>query len=79
VERTAPGTPIVVQSVMPRTARYTDDLRRLTDAYRALIEAAGGHIAFLDPWPALADDRGELRHAYTLDGLHLTGEGLRRA
>jgi hypothetical protein len=32
VERRAPGTPIVVQRVMPRTARYTDDLRRLTDA-----------------------------------------------
>jgi lysophospholipase L1-like esterase len=26
-------------------------------------------------WPAPADDRGEQRHAYTPDGLHLTGEG----
>jgi lysophospholipase L1-like esterase len=75
IERRAPGTPVVVQSVMPRTARFRDDVRLLNDAYRALVEAAPEHVQYLDLWPALADEKGLLRSEFTEDGLHLTGEG----
>lgn len=75
IERRAPGTPVFVQSVMPRNARYRDDLRRLNAAYRALVASAPRHIEYLDLWPALADEEGALRHNYTADNLHLTGEG----
>ena len=75
VERRAPGTPVVVQSVMPRTARFRDDIRLLNNAYRALVEAAAAHVQYLDLWPALADEQGLLRSAFTEDGLHLGGAG----
>jgi lysophospholipase L1-like esterase len=75
IERRAPGTPVVVQSVMPRTARFRDDIRLLNDAYRALVDAAPAHVQYLDLWPALADEQGLLRSAFTEDGLHLGGAG----
>lgn len=77
VERRAAGTPVVVQSVMPRSVRFRDDLRRLDSAYRALVDASGEHVTHLDLWPALADERGALRAEFTRDALHLTGEGYR--
>jgi lysophospholipase L1-like esterase len=75
IERRAPGTPVVVQSVMPRTARFRDDIRLLNGAYRALVDAAPAHVQYLDIWPALADEQGLLRSAFTEDGLHLGGAG----
>jgi lysophospholipase L1-like esterase len=75
VERRAPGTPVVVQSVMPRTRRYRDDARLLNRAYEALVAAAGDNVEYLDLWPALADEQGELRKAFTEDRLHLNGPG----
>jgi lysophospholipase L1-like esterase len=75
IERRAPGTPVVVQSVMPRTARFRDDIRLLNGAYRALVDAAPVHVQYLDLWPALADEQGLLRSEFTEDGLHLGGAG----
>ena len=75
IERRAPGTPVFVQSVMPRTARFRDDIRLLNAAYRALVDAAPAHVQYLDLWPALADEEGLLRSAFTEDGLHLGGAG----
>src|SRR4051794_15997124 len=67
VERRAPGTPVVVQSVMPRTPRYRADLRLLNSAYQALVEESGPSVEYLDLWPALADEQGDLIKAYGED------------
>lgn len=75
VDERASGTPVVVQSVMPRTRRFREDIQLLNRAYRAIVARAGGSVEFLDLWPALADDDGGLRSAYTADGLHLNGHG----
>jgi lysophospholipase L1-like esterase len=75
IERRAPGTPVVVQSVMPRTARFRDDIRLLNEAYRGLVDSATAEVQYLDLWPALADEQGLLRSEFTGDGLHLTGAG----
>lgn len=75
IERRAPGTPVVVQSVMPRTPRFRDDLRLLNREYRHLVEGAGANVQYLDLWPALADDHGDLRREFTEDRLHLNGAG----
>jgi lysophospholipase L1-like esterase len=75
IEHRIPGTPVVVQSVLPRTARFRDDLRLLNHSYRALVDTRGDHVEYLDLWPALADEHGLLRPAYTGDRLHLTGQG----
>jgi lysophospholipase L1-like esterase len=75
IERRAPGTPVVLQSVMPRTPRFRDDLRLLNRAYRQLADSSGEHVRYLDLWPALADDHGDLRAEFTEDRLHLNGPG----
>jgi lysophospholipase L1-like esterase len=75
IERRAPGTPVVVQSVMPRTPRFRDDLRLLNRAYRQLVDRSAENVEYLDLWPALADEDGDLRREYTEDGLHLNGPG----
>jgi lysophospholipase L1-like esterase len=75
IARRAPGAPIVVQSVMPRTLRFRDDIRLLNDAYRSLVGGAGERVQYLDLWPALADQHGDLRTSFTPDGVHLSGAG----
>ena len=75
IDRRAPGTPVVVQSVMPRTPRFRDDLRLLNRAYRQLVHGSGDNVDYLDLWPVLADDDGDLRTEYTEDRLHLNGPG----
>ena len=77
IERRAPATRVVVQSVMPRTRRYRDDLHRLNRAYQALVAEASNHVEYLDLWPALADEDGQLRKELTEEGvrLHLNGAG----
>ncbi len=75
VQRRAPGTPVVVQSVLPRTERFREDVRLLNAAYRALVAEAGDPVEYLDLHPVLADEHANLRAPFTGDGLHLTGEG----
>jgi len=75
IDRRAPGTPVVVQSVMPRTPRFRDDLRLLNRAYRRLVDGSADNVTYLDLWPALADDDGDLRAECTEDRLHLNGPG----
>ena len=75
IERRAPGTRVVVQSVMPRTPRYREDLHLLNRAYQAIVAEANGDVEYLDLWPALADEQGDLIKAYGEDRLHLNGPG----
>lgn len=75
VQRRAPGTPVVVQSVLPRTERFRADVELLNGAYRALVAEVGGSVEYLDLTPVLADEHGNLRPSFTGDGLHLNGAG----
>ena len=77
IERRAPWTPVHVQSVMPRTARFRDSVRSLNRRLERLVAGRPDHVHFLDLWPALADADGDLRREYSIDRLHLNGEGYR--
>lgn len=77
IERRAPGTPVWVQSVMPRTTRFRAEIEALNRRYRDLVDAAPGQVRYLDLWPALATSAGTLKPEYSLDALHLNGEGYR--
>lgn len=70
-----PETRILVQSVMPRGREFADQIR---DINRHLWQFAPTvHAAWLDLWPAMALDDGELNPVYTDDRLHLNEEGYR--
>jgi lysophospholipase L1-like esterase len=75
IERRAPGTPVVVPSVPPRTRPFREPIRALNQAYRDLVAAGGPHVEYLDIATALADEEGDLRAAFTPDGVHLSGAG----
>lgn len=69
------AVPILINSVMPRTAKYADTLTTINNHYRRTADAFEAH--YLDLWPALATPQRALRKELTPDGLHLNGEGYR--
>ncbi len=75
IERVAPGTPVVVQSVMPRALAFRDEIVALNQLYRGVVDAAPGQVTFLDLWPTLSTPEGALRPELTEDKLHLNGKG----
>ena len=73
VRQEVPGTRTLVQSILPRGREYADDIR---DANRHLRQYAQNVYAqYLDLWPTMATDEGELKPEYTTDRLHLTPDG----
>lgn len=80
----SPDTKLYVQSVMPVNNSITKyksligkekTIRQFNDRIKKLAQEEGA--VYVDLWPALADERGNLKKAYTNDGLHLTGAGYR--
>lgn len=70
-----PEVRMLVQSVLPRGREFADQIR---DINRHLWQFAPTvHAAWLDLWPAMALEDGELNPAYTDDRLHLNAEGYR--
>ncbi|WP_297542938.1 GDSL-type esterase/lipase family protein [Amycolatopsis sp.] len=77
IEQRAPGTPVVVQSVMPRGAAYREEMRALNRRYADLVAHQPEHVRYVDLWPALATADGVLNPEFTRDRLHLNGLGYR--
>jgi lysophospholipase L1-like esterase len=69
----SPGIPLVINSVMPRQPRFAGHVQQLNAHVERMAQDCGA--TYVDLWPILADERGALRIEYTLDGLHLTGQG----
>ena len=73
LRRDLPETRILVQSVMPRGHEFAPEIR---DVNRHLWQFAPTvHAQWLDLWPALALEDGELNPAYSDDRLHLNEAG----
>jgi len=68
-----PGARTLVQSIMPRGREFAADIQ---DANRHLRQYAQTvHAQYLDLWPSLAMDDGELSAEYTDDRVHLSEAG----
>lgn len=73
LRRELPGARTLVQSVMPRGAEHAE---RVQDVNRHLRQFSPTvRCLYLDLWPALATEEGDLRSEYTDDGVHLTPAG----
>lgn len=68
-----PTAPILLNGVMPRTAKFAPRIQELNQRYREI--AAVSNARYVDLWPALAGSEGELRPEFTTDSLHLNGSG----
>jgi lysophospholipase L1-like esterase len=71
----SPETQVLVQSVLPREARYHDDVVALNTAIAALARARG--LTTIDLFPSFVSDDGAIQEALSYDGLHLSGKGYR--
>jgi lysophospholipase L1-like esterase len=68
-----PNTRIVLNSVMPRTKAYRDQIIDLNTRLEVIARHSG--IMFLDTWRELASQDGTLRAELSTDHLHLNGLG----
>lgn len=75
IRAASPEARILLQSVMPRQAKFRDRVLELNGRYESLARTR--RVTYLDLWPALATPEGTLRPDFTLDGLHLNGSGYR--
>ncbi len=75
----APGTKIVVQSLLPLSLGYAEYNPAVAAFNNGLRKLASKHgCTFLDLHAKFADARGELPAGLTDDGLHLNGKGYAR-
>jgi lysophospholipase L1-like esterase len=73
LRRELPGTRLLLVSILPRGHEYAD---RIKEANRHLWQfVATVHGQYLDAWPGLALEDGELNPVYSQDRLHLNDEG----
>lgn len=74
------GTPIYILSVLPvneeESYQATVKIRnnQIVEALNQQLSVLPG-VTFVDLYPLLLDDKGQLADAYTRDGLHLSPEG----
>jgi lysophospholipase L1-like esterase len=68
-----PGTRILVVSVLPRERERSEWIRQVNIHVRQFAPTVKAE--FLDLWPQVADEDGELSHRYTSDRLHLNDAG----
>lgn len=73
IRASAPNATILLNSMMPRTELFADRIQEINYLYRGLAERHGA--TYIDLWPALADENGALRKAFTSDNLHLKRAG----
>ncbi|KAA9106544.1 GDSL-type esterase/lipase family protein [Microbacterium rhizomatis] len=75
IRTAAPGAEIVLQSVLPRNAKFRDRIKNLNERYQQLVRDQ--NITYLDLWPVLSGADGSLKPEFTLDSLHLNGAAYR--
>lgn len=75
---TLPTTRLVVQAILPVRGQRRLSLSAISDTNALLRHAAkAAGAAWLDVGSVLVDPTGQLDPRYSLDGLHLTGDGYR--
>jgi lysophospholipase L1-like esterase len=73
LRRDLPGSRMLVQSVMPRGREFADRIREANIHLRQF--SATVHAQFLDLWPTMALEDGEINPAFSDDRLHLNDAG----
>jgi len=70
-----PNTQVFVQSVLPRSADYRDQVEAVNAALFVLAEERD--LVFIDLYSAFLAEDGSIRDEFTSDELHLSGAGYR--
>lgn len=75
IRSAAPDAPLLLTSVMPRSASFAAAIRQLNE--RLAIIASDEGAIYIDMWTPLADADGAIRPEFSNDRLHLTGAAYR--
>ena len=73
LRRRLPGSRLLLQSVMPRGREYADRIQEANIHLRQFSSTV--HAQYLDLWPVLALEDGELNPRFSDDRLHLNADG----
>lgn len=73
LRRDLPGARLLLQSILPRGREFADRIQEANIHLRQF--AATVHAQYLDLWPTMALEDGELNPEYSEDRLHLTAAG----
>ena len=73
LRRELPGTRMLLQSIMPRGSEFAEQIQEANIHLRQF--AATVHAQYLDLWPAMSREDGELRPDFSDDRLHLNAAG----
>jgi len=73
LRRDLPGARMLLQSILPRGREFADRIQEANIHLRQF--AATVHAQYLDLWPTMALDDGEIRPEYSEDRLHLSPAG----
>jgi lysophospholipase L1-like esterase len=71
----SPETRVYVQSILPREARYYEQVVALNATIAAMVETRG--LDYADLFSAFLGDGGAIREELSSDNLHLNGQGYR--
>ena len=70
-----PNAQIFVESVLPRTSKYTEDIEALNKEYKELC-AKRDNVTYIDMYPLYLDDNGNPNaELFASDGYHMSGAG----
>jgi lysophospholipase L1-like esterase len=73
LRRELPGARLLVQSIMPRGREFAGQIQDANRHIRQFAPSINSH--YLDLWPALALEDGEIDPEFSTDRLHLTPAG----
>lgn len=73
LRRELPGSRLLLQSIMPRGREFADRIREANIHLRQFSSTV--HAQFLDLWPVMALEDGELNPMFSDDRLHLNESG----
>ncbi|HEY3844889.1 MAG TPA: GDSL-type esterase/lipase family protein [Acidimicrobiales bacterium] len=73
ISEASSDTKIYLQSILPRTWEYVDQIQRVNSEMAALAPRLD--VAYVELAPLFADDDGVIRPEYCEDGLHLLPPG----
>lgn len=73
LQSAAPETDIYVQSLLPRSAEYRDEIEAFNHEIRIIADDRGVH--YIDLYPSFLAEDGSIRDELTYDELHLSGDG----
>ncbi|MGA1837856.1 GDSL-type esterase/lipase family protein [Herbiconiux sp. 11R-BC] len=73
IRQALPDARILVQSVLPRGSEYAEFVKEINRHVWQFAATVRAH--YLDLWPVMALDDGELNPAFTTDRLHLNDAG----